>query len=94
MSFEQWFSIANSLAVIGWVFLFFLPRRWIWLNNIPAYVIPMILSFGYSLLIAHFFFASEGGFDTLAGVQQLFTVPAIALAGWVHLLICLTKRRT
>ncbi len=86
MSFEQWFSLASALAMVGWVILIFFPRRWIWLNNIPAFVIPVILSLGYSILIARYFFTTEGSFDTLANVQQLFTIPSVALAGWVHYL--------
>lgn len=86
MSFEQLFSSANTLAMLGWVILIFLPRGWKWLNPIPAVVIPLILSLLYSYLIARYFFAADGGFDSLANVQQLFTYPAAALAGWVHYL--------
>ena len=86
MSFEQWFSLAGSLAMIGWLILIFLPRRWIWLNNIPAFIIPATIAFGYTLLVARYFFSAEGNFSTLAGVQELFTVPSVALAGWVHYL--------
>ena len=86
MSFEQLFSSASTLAMLGWVILIFLPRRWKWLNPIPALLIPLILSVLYSFLIARYFFSAEGGFDSLANVQQLFTYPAAALAGWVHYL--------
>lgn len=86
MSFEQQFSFASTLAMMGWIVLIFLPRRWTWLNLIPAYFIPIILSAIYSFLIARYFFSAEGGFDTLANVQQLFTYPGAALAGWVHYL--------
>lgn len=86
MSFEQLFSSASTLAMLGWVILVFLPRRWKWLNPIPAMVIPLILSVLYSFLIARYFFSAQGGFDSLANVQQLFTYPAAALAGWVHYL--------
>jgi len=86
MSFEQLFSSASTLAMLGWVILIFLPRRWKWVNLIPAIIIPLVLSLVYSVLIARYFFSAEGGFDTLANVQQLFTVPAAALAGWVHFL--------
>jgi len=48
--------------------------------------IPLILSIVYSFLIARYFFSAEGGFDTLTNVQQLFTHPSAALAGWVHYL--------
>ena len=86
MTFEQIFSSASTLAMLGWVILFFLPRRWKWLNIIPALIIPLILSLLYSVLIARYFFSAEGGFDSLKNVQQLFTHPAAALAGWVHYL--------
>ena len=86
MTFEQLFSSASTLAMIGWVILIFLPRRWEWLNRLPALLIPITLSAIYSFLIARYFFSAQGGFDTLANVQQLFTYPAVALAGWVHYL--------
>ena len=86
MSFEQLFSSASTLAMLGWVVLVFLPRRWRWLNAIPSVLIPLILSVLYSFLIARYFFSAEGGFDSLANVQRLFTYPAAALAGWVHYL--------
>jgi hypothetical protein len=86
MSFEQLFSSASTLAMLGWFILVFLPRGWKWLNPIASMLIPLILSVLYSFLIARYFFSAEGGFDTLANVQQLFTYPAVALAGWVHYL--------
>ena len=86
MTFEQLFSSASTLAMIGWLILIFLPRRWEWLNRLPALLIPITLSVAYSFLIARYFFSAQGGFDTLANVQQLFTYPAVALAGWVHYL--------
>lgn len=72
--------------MLGWLVLIFLPRRWAWLNVIPNLAIPLILSIAYSWLIAVYFFSAQGGFDTLANVQQLFTSPGAALAGWVHYL--------
>ena len=86
MTFEQLFSSASTLAMSGWLILIFLPRRWDWLMRIPALYIPLVLSIVYSLLIARYFFSAEGGFDTLTNVQQLFTFPGAALAGWVHFL--------
>lgn len=86
MPFEQLFSSASTLAMLGWVILIFLPRGWKWMNPLPSLLIPLILSVLYSYLIARYFFSAEGGFDSLANVQQLFTYPAAALAGWVHYL--------
>ncbi|MFK7994834.1 MAG: ABA4-like family protein [Granulosicoccus sp.] len=86
MSFEQLFSSASTLAMLGWLVLIFLPRKWKWVNAIPSSLIPLVLSILYSYLVARYFFSAEGGFDSLANVQQLFTYPAAALAGWVHYL--------
>lgn len=86
MSFEQLFSSASTLAMLGWIILVFLPRRWKWLNLVPSLLIPLILSVLYSYLIARYFFSAEGAFDSLANVQQLFTFPGAALGGWVHYL--------
>lgn len=83
---EALFSFFSTLAMIGWLILIVLPRRWSWLNTLPALWIPLSLSAGYSLLIGLYFFQAEGGFDTLQNVQQLFTNPMAALAGWVHFL--------
>ncbi len=83
---EALFSFFSTLAMIGWLILIILPRRWSWLNTLPALWIPLSLSAGYSLLIGLYFFQAEGGFDTLQNVQQLFTNPMAALAGWVHFL--------
>lgn len=83
---EALFSLFSTLAMIGWVILIALPRRWSWLNGVPALWIPLALSTGYSLLIGLYFFQAEGGFDTLQNVQRLFTNPMAALAGWVHYL--------
>ena len=86
MSFEQLFSSASTLAMLGWIILIFLPRQWKWLSVVPCLLIPIILSVLYSYLIARYFFYAQGGFDSLANVQKLFTSPAAALAGWVHYL--------
>ena len=37
-------------------------------------------------MIGAFFFRAKGGFDSLAHVQELFTYPWAALAGWMHYL--------
>ena len=83
---ETLFSLSSTLAMSGWLILLLLPRRWSWLNQLPALWIPLALSLGYSLLIGLYFFQAEGGFDSLQNVQQLFTNPMAALAGWVHYL--------
>ncbi len=80
------FSLFSTAAMIGWLILIVMPRRWAWLNQVPALWIPLGLSLGYTLLVGLYFFQADGGFDTLSNVQRLFTHPMAALAGWVHFL--------
>ena len=82
------FSIANPFALVGWIILavgVVLNRPFL-RDIVAGRVWPFLLSAFYTVLIGAFFFKAEGGFDTLAHVQQLFTFPWAALAGWVHYL--------
>jgi hypothetical protein len=88
MTAENLFSIANPVALIGWLILV----AGIALNNpllrdrIAGLYIPLGLAVTYTALIAVFWWRAPGGFDSLPNVQRLFTSPWIALAGWVHYL--------
>jgi hypothetical protein len=80
------FQIANTLTLVAWIVLGcgIVFRR----EELMRWVgfVPLALSALYTLLILLFFFKADGGFDTLANVQKLFTLPWAALAGWVHYL--------
>ena len=82
------FSIVNSVAMAGWIILAtgIALNRSVFMGVLAGQAWPFLLSALYTILIAAFFFKAEGGFDTLAHVQQLFTSPWVALAGWVHYL--------
>lgn len=85
MTPDQLFQIANPLALLGWVALAahpLAPR----LTQALALAIPLALSLLYTALILAHWAAAEGGFGSLAEVQQLFTQAPVALAGWVHFL--------
>lgn len=88
MTADQVFSIANPIALLGWLTLVYaIVRR----NNQLRDVIvgrfwPLGLSLVYLILFVFFFAKAEGGFDSLVNVQKLFTSPWAALAGWVHYL--------
>ena len=65
MKAETLFSIVNLTAMAGWLFLIILPR---WKGTrlvVLSGAIPLLLSGAYLVLIAVFFGASEGGFDSL-----------------------------
>ena len=84
---EQWFGWAGQAAMLGWVILIFLPRRWPALLCVPRYLIPFGLSLLYAgLAFAHFFTVEGGGFGSLAEVKTLLSNDWMLLAGWVHYL--------
>jgi Domain of unknown function (DUF4281) len=84
-SVDALFSAANTLALVSWVALIMLPRR-----RVVAVIRTGALgglALLYGVLIAVYFFRVDGGgFFSLPAVQRLFTLPEVALAGWVHYL--------
>jgi hypothetical protein len=86
MNLDTLFSVANSLAALGWLALIVLPRRR-WLFGALLGGVVACLSVLYAALMFLYFFRVEGGgFDSLAQVMALLASPPVALAGWVHYL--------
>ncbi len=83
---ERLFALANSAALIGWMILIILPRRFDVIFFIPQYLMP----FGFALLYAGLIFANvytvDGGFSSIADVRALFGKDELLLAGWLHYL--------
>ena len=82
---ESIFSACSTMALLGWALLVFLPRQRL-AHLLAAAGIPLAISVVYLVLIAQHFGRSEGGFGSLSDVAQLFSNPALLLAGWVHYL--------
>ncbi len=86
MSNKVLFSICSTAVLPGWLLLAILPR-WKWTARvITAVIIPALLGLVYLYLVLTEFGKTEGGFGSLAQVQQLFENPAMLLAGWIHYL--------
>ena len=85
MNAEIVFSIANLVAVAGWLLLVAVPRNRL-ATTVAGTVIPLTLSAGYLLLLVVHWGESRGGFSSLHGVADLFANPWLLLAGWVHYL--------
>lgn len=80
------FTWANRLGLVGWVLLILLPR-WRWTERvIQTAVLPLVFAGIYLVVIASSLGSAEGDFTTLAGVQQFFANPWVALGGWLHYL--------
>lgn len=86
MNWETAFQLANKLAMAGWLILVLAPRRWRWLQFLPACLIPAVLSAGYFMLVTVYFVRADGGYSSLAAVGALFESEPVRLAGWVHYL--------
>lgn len=86
MTQETIFSIANSLALAGWIILAVFPRA-NWANStVAARIIPLTLAAMYIAILILHGKEGRGSFNTLAGVVQLFENPWGVLAGWIHYL--------
>ncbi|GGG47728.1 ABA4-like family protein [Hymenobacter glacieicola] len=86
---EPLFSLANTVALLGWALLVVAPRWRLTQAVVLSGAIPLLLAAAYALLIgAHYLgpHAAEGGFNSLAEVTALFRNPWGLLAGWVHYL--------
>ena len=87
MTPESLFSISNTVALVGWIFLIFLPR-WKWTARfITPFLIPLLLGLVYVTLIGMSFGSSGGDFSSLDGVKKLFENDYVLVGGWVHYLV-------
>lgn len=86
MNLNSLFSFTNSLALIGWLILMFLP---FWKNR-DQYVLSLVivlLAVVYSVLILPGFNRQMlNDFGSLDGIARLFTNQSALLAGWIHYL--------
>lgn len=86
-SLDLLFSAAGMLAMLGWAALVlgvWWRRRALPLRIFAGRVVPLVLGVGYVWLLAIHW--GPGGYGSLAQVQQLFSVPGLLMAGWVHYL--------
>jgi hypothetical protein len=83
---QQLFSLANLVALLGWVLLVVFPQRRWPAEVLSGWLIPAVLASLYVVIIAATFGRSPGGFSSLSEVALLFQSPWLLLAGWVHYL--------
>jgi Domain of unknown function (DUF4281) len=82
------FQITSTVAAMAWMALALSPpgARWtrtVW--RLTGRVLPLAFAVVYiALMVANR--GAEGGFGSIAQVQQLFAVPGLLAAGWIHYL--------
>lgn len=86
MTPDTLFQIASPLALVGWLALAVAPLAPRLADRVAGLAVPVLLSVAYAGLILAFWAGAPGGFDSLPNVMALFTMPEIALAGWLHYL--------
>lgn len=85
--YETIFSVANLIALLGWLLLIFVPHRKITGVVIHQGVLMALLGAAYVVFIVQGMSSGSGGdFSSIAGVRQLFATDAALLAGWLHYL--------
>ncbi len=86
MNAELIFSIANNAVLPAWILLAVAPgwKGTQWIVHTAAFSLAMAAL--YAIVIVPAMSGAEGNMFTLAGVQQLFSNPLAALAGWLHYL--------
>jgi hypothetical protein len=87
MTADQVFSVANDVALLGWLLLVVLgPRRWV-APLVTGAILPLLFGILYAGLFAgHFRDTPGGGFGSLTQVATLFSNHWLLLAGWIHYL--------
>ena len=86
MSAEQIFSLANAVALVGWLILAIAGRSR-WASSVATGVIvPLLLAVLYLGLLLGHWGETKGGFGSLDSVAALFSNHWLLLAGWIHYL--------
>ncbi|MBA4747779.1 MAG: DUF4281 domain-containing protein [Sphingopyxis sp.] len=91
MGWDMIFSLTNGIAIIGWLILWFAPRKPALLSLVMYLGVGLLcliytVSFG-SLLLGDAVVGGEGGFSyDIAGIRALFASDAGIVIGWTHYL--------
>jgi len=85
---EGFFAATNSLALVAWVLLVFLPSRRIVSGVLCAAVIPGLLAAAYAAVVGWKLATSPppGDLTTLAGLRGAFADDWVLAAAWTHYL--------
>jgi hypothetical protein len=86
MSPDAVFSLANLIAISGWLLLLLAGRVRSVAGTVTGAAIPLVFALLYTSLIVSAWGQGEGGFRSVAEVRALFANDWLLVAGWVHYL--------
>jgi hypothetical protein len=87
MTLETLFSLANAVALLGWILLVFAPlRRDLIVTAARAVAVALAATYTVLLVRAVTGDGFSGDLTTLAGLTEGFSRPEAVLVGWVHYL--------
>ncbi len=86
MNAAQCFTVANTLALLGWILMLFAPRWEGTKKLIHQGLLPILLGLAYVIILVSTWGTAEGGFGSLSDVRKLFSNDWALLAGWIHYL--------
>lgn len=82
------FDLCNTVILLAWVFLLFVPK-WSFTQHLITFPwIPLGISFFYTYFLIVSGGLAEADFSNLEGITKLFRLatPESAAAGWLHYL--------
>jgi hypothetical protein len=86
MTADQIFQYTNTLAMLGWIILIFMPF-WKQSDKVIIGIFITLLAIVYAWMILSSFKLSDfQSFSTLDGVMKLFDDKNMVVGGWVHYL--------
>lgn len=83
---ETLFSICNMVAMVGWLFLIFLPRWRYSAGLITSVIIPTLLAVVYAVLVIPRMAELWSSYGSLLSVAHMLQNPGVLVAAWVHYL--------
>ena len=88
MTLEQVFTFCSTLSLMGWAGLVLAPRWHITRDWAAPVIAPLMIGLVYVWLMTNNYglLLADSGFGSLAEVTELFAVPELVLAGWIHYL--------
>ncbi len=88
MALDALFTLANAVALCGWLLLLLAPQWKATRRGLPL-AVSFLLGLAYIALAAVGFpkaIEAGGGFASLQQVEALLSEPTALLAGWIHYL--------